>query len=240
MALKVFISYRRADANYPARMIYNALCAVLPRDDVFMDVDSIPLGADFVETLEGWVEKCEILLALIGPGWTDAIDPKTSRKRLQNDNDFVRVEIREALKRGINVVPVLLDGTPMPDPEDLPDDLKRLVRRQAQFVDFRTFDADVGRLLKKLGLKVTKPRRLAAALLRLAERRKFDSASQTIAITQQEIGELVGMTGKSVNKQLRAWAARKWVGLEQGTLVVLDANSLRKLAEGGSGSNKKR
>jgi TIR domain len=152
MVAKVFISYRRADANYPARMIYNAFRAVLPRNNVFMDVDSIPLGADFVETLEGWVEKCEILLALIGPGWADAIDPKTSRKRLQNDYDFVRVEIREALKRGIPVVPVLLDGTPMPDPEHLPDDLRRLVRRQAEFVDFRTFDADVERLIKKLEL----------------------------------------------------------------------------------------
>src|SRR4029077_10147581 len=137
----------------PARMIYNAFRAVLPRNNVFMDVDSIPLGADFVETLEGWVEKCEILLALIGPGWADAIDPKTSRKRLQNDYDFVRVEIREALKRGIPVVPVLLDGTPMPDPEHLPDDLKRLVRRQAEFVEFRSFDADVERLIKKLGIK---------------------------------------------------------------------------------------
>jgi TIR domain len=152
MAAKVFISYRRADANYPARMIYNAFCAVLPRDKVFMDVDSIPLGVDFVEILEGWVEKCEILLALIGPGWADAIDPETSRKRLQNDYDFVRIEIREALKRGIPVVPVLLDGTPMPQPEDLPDDLKNLVRRQAEFVDFRTFDADVERLIKKLGI----------------------------------------------------------------------------------------
>jgi len=134
-------------------MIYNAFRAVLPRDSVFMDVDSIPLGTDFVEILEGWVEKCEVLVALIGPGWADAIDPKTSRKRLQSDYDFVRIEIREALKRGIPVIPVLLDGTPMPEVEHLPDDLKRLVRRQAEFVEFRTFDADVERLIKKLGIE---------------------------------------------------------------------------------------
>ena len=57
MVAKVFISYRRQDAKYQARMIYNAFRAVLPRDNVFMDVDTILPGADFVETLEGWVEK---------------------------------------------------------------------------------------------------------------------------------------------------------------------------------------
>jgi hypothetical protein len=142
-AAKVFISYRRHDAKYPAQRIYDAFCRVLSRDSVFMDVDSIPPGADFVEFLEGWVEKCEILVALIGRDWA-------SRKRLQNDNDFVRIEIRAALKRGIPVVPVLLDGTPMPKQERLPDDLKKFVRRQAEYVDFRTFNADVKRLIKRL------------------------------------------------------------------------------------------
>lgn len=83
------------------------------------------------------------------------------------------------------------------------------------------------------------PGRLARALLGLTEGRKLDSGSRTIAITQQEIGEMVGMTRESINKQLRAWAARKWVRLEHGTIVVLDANSLRELAEAGSGSDKR-
>jgi CRP/FNR family transcriptional regulator, cyclic AMP receptor protein len=84
------------------------------------------------------------------------------------------------------------------------------------------------------------PGRLANALLGLTEGRKIDPGSRTIAITQQEVGEMVGMTRESINKQLRAWAARKWVRLEHGTIVVLDANSLRELAEAGSGSDKKR
>jgi hypothetical protein len=60
-----------------------------------MDMDSIPLGVDFVEYLEGWVDQCDILLALIGPKWADATDPKTGRRRLENPNDFVRVEVRK-------------------------------------------------------------------------------------------------------------------------------------------------
>jgi hypothetical protein len=127
MPSKVFISYRRDDSKYQARMIHEAFCQVLPQEHVFMDIASIPPGANFRKILKDWVNECEVLLALIGPGWTDATDPKTSRRRLDNPNDFVRIEIGEALARDIPVVPVLIDGTPMPDIDLLPDDLKELV-----------------------------------------------------------------------------------------------------------------
>jgi CRP-like cAMP-binding protein len=78
------------------------------------------------------------------------------------------------------------------------------------------------------------PGRLASALLRLLEKSKPAPEGRTIAITQQEISEMVGMTRESINKQLRAWAARNWVRLEHGAIVVLDAASLRELAEAGS------
>src|ERR1700688_584167 len=81
------------------------------------------------------------------------------------------------------------------------------------------------------------PGRLASALLRLTEKHKLAPGGRTIAITQQEISEMVGMTRESINKQLRAWATRSWVRLEHGAIVVLDANSLRELAEAGSGDN---
>jgi CRP/FNR family cyclic AMP-dependent transcriptional regulator len=77
------------------------------------------------------------------------------------------------------------------------------------------------------------PGRLASALLGLTERQTSED-SRTIEITQQEISEMVGMTRESINKQLRAWAARSWVRLEHGAIVVLDAGSLRELAESGS------
>jgi CRP/FNR family transcriptional regulator, cyclic AMP receptor protein len=80
------------------------------------------------------------------------------------------------------------------------------------------------------------PGRLASALLGLTDKRKLEPQSQTIAITQQEISEMVGMTRESINKQLRAWAARGWVRLEHGAIVVLDGASLRELAEAGSSS----
>ena len=81
------------------------------------------------------------------------------------------------------------------------------------------------------------PGRLASALLRLTEKHKLAPAGRTIAITQQEISEMVGMTRESINKQLRAWAGRNWVRLEHGVIVVLDVASLRELVEAGSGED---
>lgn len=80
------------------------------------------------------------------------------------------------------------------------------------------------------------PGRLASALIRLTEKRQLVSAGRTIAITQQEISEMVGMTRESINKQLRVWAARNWVRLEHGAIVVLNAEPLQALALAGSGS----
>ena len=80
------------------------------------------------------------------------------------------------------------------------------------------------------------PGRLASALIRLTEKHQQSPAGRTITVTQQEISEMVGMSRESINKQLRAWATRKWVRLEHGAIVVLDAESLQALAEAGSKS----
>lgn len=78
------------------------------------------------------------------------------------------------------------------------------------------------------------PGRLASALIRLTERHRPAEGGLTIVITQQEISEMVGMTRESINKQLRAWAARSWVRLEHGAIVVLDVEALQELAGAGT------
>ena len=77
------------------------------------------------------------------------------------------------------------------------------------------------------------PGRLASALIRLTDRHKPAQGDRSIAVTQQEISEMVGMTRESINKQLRVWAARNWVRLEHGAIVVLDAEPLQALAAAG-------
>lgn len=168
MVGKVFISYRRDDSRYQARMIYTAFTQVIPREHVFMDIDSIPLGSDFRKILKGWVNECDVLLALIGPGWVSAADPRSGQPRLMNPGDFVRIEIAEALARDIPVVPVLLDGAHLPDPAQLPDDLKELVYRHAEFVEYTRFDDDVARLIRKL--QPAQPRTATTAGTTAAER----------------------------------------------------------------------
>jgi hypothetical protein len=153
---KVFISYRREDSKWPARQLYNSFLRHLPRGQVFIDIDSIPPGADFVEILEHQVEECEIVLALIGPGWIGNTDAKTGQRRLDNPKDFVRIEICAALSRDIPVVPVLLDGTPMPEVDQLPEDMRMLTRKQAEIVAYNTFETDVDRLIRRLGLSKAK------------------------------------------------------------------------------------
>jgi TIR domain len=152
MAGKIFISYRRDDSRYQAQRIYEAFLRKLPRETILMDVDAIPLGVNFVKVLEGWVEQCDVLLVLMGAGWANSTDSRTGKRRLDDQKDFVRVEIRGALTRDIPVVPVLLDGAELPDEAGLPDDIKGLLYRNAEFVEYRTFDADVQRLIRKLGV----------------------------------------------------------------------------------------
>ncbi|MCA6121887.1 Crp/Fnr family transcriptional regulator [Bradyrhizobium sp. WSM 1704] len=78
------------------------------------------------------------------------------------------------------------------------------------------------------------PGRLASALLRLSDKHKSEPQGRTISITQQEISEMVGMTRESINKQLRAWAARGWVRLEHGAIVVLKPETLQALVDAGA------
>jgi hypothetical protein len=142
---KVFISYRRDDAAGFSHAIHDRLVEHLPSQRVFMDVRGIESGADFVKKLEGALDQCGVLLVLIGKRWAGSDEAGGSR--LQNARDWVRIEVQTALRRGIKVIPVLLDGATMPEEGALPEELRPLVSLQA--VDLRTsrLDADVWDLL---------------------------------------------------------------------------------------------
>src|ERR1043165_3354644 len=104
----IFISYRRNDSAGYAGRLFDGLSAHFGEDQIFMDIDYIEPGEDFVQAIETAVGSCEILIALIGPSWL-TIENVTGR-RLDNPNDFVRLEIVAALARGIRVIPVLVQG----------------------------------------------------------------------------------------------------------------------------------
>jgi hypothetical protein len=110
---KLFISYRREDSAGYAGRVYDRLEREFGRGLLVMDVDSISLGANFIKVISEEVAKCAVLLAIIGPRWVDALD-EDGKRRLENPDDFVRVELATALKRGIPVIPILLEGTRIP------------------------------------------------------------------------------------------------------------------------------
>jgi formylglycine-generating enzyme required for sulfatase activity len=141
----IFVCYRREDAQWSAGRINDSLVHAFGHGRVFFDTVTIQPGEDFVEVLGAKVGGCRVLLAVIGPNWLDILD-----RRRGDDNDFVRVEIAEALRRNVRIVPVLIDGARPPPAERLPVEFKPLSRRHAVPVRADTFHADVNGLIKFL------------------------------------------------------------------------------------------
>ncbi len=141
-----FISYRRDDAAGYAGRLHEALENRLGRNRVFRDVDTLEPGQDFVEAIESRLADCRVFLAMIGREWLDARDA-SGRRRLDQPDDYVRLEIVNALsRRNVRVIPVLIEGASMPRPESLPEALRALTRRQAVHLRDDAWDHDVDRL----------------------------------------------------------------------------------------------
>jgi hypothetical protein len=146
---QIFISYRRDESSAWAGRLYDGLSRKFISNQLFIDVDNLEPGVDFVEAIEASVGACDALIAVIGKRWLICSD-EAGNRRLDNPVDFVRLEISTAFKRKIRVIPVLVDGALMPSSIDLPDDLKPLVRRNALDVSHHRFNADLRRLIDAL------------------------------------------------------------------------------------------
>ena len=156
-ASRIFLNYRRKDTEDTAGRLFDALSAHFGEDRVFMDIDDIDPGVDFDQVVHEAVGKCDVLLAMIGPNWLTATD-KQGRRRLENSDDYVRVELQVALQRDIRVVPILVHGVEMPREDELPDGLQRLARKQALGLSNEAWKYDFGRLIA--ALESAAPRRV--------------------------------------------------------------------------------
>lgn len=126
---KIFISYRRSDSEAITGRIGDRLVAEFGSESVFKDVDSLLPGIDFDRQLSEAVGKCDICLVVIGPGWAEL--DKNGEPRVFHDNDYVQIEIREALNREIPVIPLLVQGASIPTCEQMPAELHRLRMKHA-------------------------------------------------------------------------------------------------------------
>ena len=139
---RLFISYRRRFDHASARLLKEQLTEAFGEGAVFRDVDDIRPGDAFPESIRKAVEACDAFLPLVSPGWLGVIG------ELRDPEDFVRREIAAALGRPAPVIPVLLGGASMPEPEDLPDEIKDLASRHACELSDSRWDYDVRRLIE--------------------------------------------------------------------------------------------
>lgn len=140
--MKLFISYRRSDADDAAGRLADRLADKFGAENVYKDVDSVLPGTDFRKAIEDEISQCDAVLAVIGPNWVD---------RAASPRDLVRSEIEAALAREIPVVPVLVSGGQFPKVHDLPKSLHALAMRNAASLrSGPEFRSDVDRLIEAI------------------------------------------------------------------------------------------
>lgn len=157
MSTRIFISYRRTDSRADARSIHQWLQSRFGKDALFIDVDAIRKGRNFVDVLHGALSETAVLICLIGPHWLDARD-EAGNRRIDNADDYVRLEITTALKRGIPIIPIRVEAQALPSEAELPDELKPLAKRMAAIVSHESFAQDMEALEQELN-EILRPAR---------------------------------------------------------------------------------
>lgn len=176
----VFVSYRRADSSDITGRIFDHLKAEFGEEQLFKDVEAIPLGHDFRIVISQAVGQCKVLIAIIGNDWLNAADA-TGKRRIDDPNDYVRFEIATALERGIPVIPVLVEGASIPAETELPPALHQLAFRNAVPVRVDPdFHHDINRLLTELNRQVGGLSGVTAHIRRILSGKKRTWAAVTI------------------------------------------------------------
>ena len=205
----IFISYRRNDSQDITGRIYEYLETHFGPEAVFRDVYSIPLGDDYRLHLREKAQNCQVLVAVIGSDWVTVTDPDGQR-RLDNPNDWVRIEVETALNRGIPVIPLLVGGACIPAENDLPSDLKPLAHRNAALArPDPDFQPDMERLTRQLE-RIVKLTDGARSLTRGQQLKleywqtKLKDLEKQLHTVQKELGAITDVTiaGKLEKRQL--------------------------------------
>ena len=145
----IFISYRRADSDVAAGRLSDDLEQVFGAEAIFRDVDQLYPGEDYEVAIDTALNSCVVLLAIIGPSWSNAVDAR-GRRRLEDSKDWVRTEIVRALSRKVRVIPVLISRETMPADSEVPVDLAPLLKRQACELSDRHWKQDLEVLVTTL------------------------------------------------------------------------------------------
>jgi TIR domain len=145
----VFINYRRIPDLATAGRLFDSLNRLLPDTHIFMDVDSLPAGKDFVAELGSQIDQCSLVLVVISPLWAEACDDQGSRL-LARPEDFVRYEIESALRLGKQIVPVLIGDAKMPLAVELPPSIAQIAKLNAVSIRHENFQRDCQLFAEKI------------------------------------------------------------------------------------------
>lgn len=156
---KIFISYRRNDSADASGRIYDKLVSEFYKDEIYKDVDSIPVGADFKLEVTEAVRQSDVVLVIIGQQWLTA--SVGSPRRLDDPDDMVRHEIETALAHDVPLIPVFVQHAAMPRARDLPSTMASFTYRNGvQVRPDPDFHRDMERLIEHLPWTLTGPRNL--------------------------------------------------------------------------------
>jgi hypothetical protein len=163
---RIYISYRRTDAAAYAGRLFDHLTSHFGQGFVFMDVQGgIARGQDFVQAIDAALNTCDVALVIIGNHWVTSTGPD-GNLRLHDPTDWVRVETAAALRRNVLVIPVLIDGARLPDPANLPEELRPLCRRNVCELTDSRWSYDVGELVKDIEKILRSPKKFKILSLR--------------------------------------------------------------------------
>ncbi|MGH9276971.1 MAG: toll/interleukin-1 receptor domain-containing protein [Acidimicrobiales bacterium] len=214
---RIFISYRREDTSGYAGRLNDRLRDRFGHDQVFMDIDAIEPGLDYQELIEGTIGSIDVLVALMGREWLTTPGPTGSR-RLDDPDDFVRLEIAGALDRNVRVIPVLVEAAAMPTIHDLPEPLAPLARRNAIELSDSRWDYDCERLVSVLHRALGRAAPAAAPAPAEPVRRRWAPGALTGIVVAATVAVLVwGVLAP------RNWHS-EWPGLRlasEGMLVAM-------------------
>ena len=143
----IFICYRREDSADVTGRIYDRLVDHFGAERVFMDVEAIRLGYDFRSEIDETIKVCSIVIVVIGDEWLAQVDDK---RRIDDENDRVRIEIESALRREIPIIPVLTRGASHPTKAMLPASLEALAYRHGTSIRHEHFRGDVDSLISQM------------------------------------------------------------------------------------------
>ena len=152
----IFVSYRRAGVRTQTYRLVDELKRQFGESEVFLDIKSIDPGVRYADAIREALNSCAVILVMIGPKWSEICDDQ-GRRRLDNPDDVLRIEVETALRVRARVIPVLVDGAQMPSAESLPEDIRDLADLQAFSLAESHWEYDVAQLVGKLNAVLGRP-----------------------------------------------------------------------------------